>query len=109
MGAKGLRTIVGTGGVIGMEVGSATITAGAKTLPVITVGTKIGIETIGGIGRALETEATAAAPALLVAIEVTRREMRTETEKGKRKETGATTDGARTFGQNRNESAGAGA
>ncbi|EAQ86517.1 hypothetical protein CHGG_07770 [Chaetomium globosum CBS 148.51] len=92
-----------------MEVGSATITAGAKTLPVITVGTKIGIETIGGIGRALETEATAAAPALLVAIEVTRREMRTETEKGKRKETGATTDGARTFGQNRNESAGTGA
>lgn len=96
---------IGIDGVIGMAVGSATITAGARTLPVIKAGTEIGIETTDAIVRVPETEATAAAPALLAATEVTLRVMRTEIRKG----TGATTDGATTTGRNRNESVGIGA
>jgi hypothetical protein len=58
-----------------MGVGSATITAGARTLPVITAGTEIGIETTDGIDRGPENEATAAAPALPAATEATLRAM----------------------------------
>ncbi|KAH6850787.1 hypothetical protein B0I37DRAFT_414167 [Chaetomium sp. MPI-CAGE-AT-0009] len=90
-----------------MAVGSATTTVGVKTVPVTTAGTEIGTETTDGIGRAPETEPTVAARALPAATGVTLRAMRTETGKGKRTE--VTTDGARTIGQNRNESAGIGA
>ena len=96
--AQGLPMTTKTGGANGTEVGTATTTAGAKTVPATTAGTERGTETTDATARAPETEATAADHALPVANGATTDAM-----------TGRGTGGGMTIGRSPSGSAGTGA